>query len=113
MRAFWIRFGALLKKELILLPKNPKSRLTLFLPPVAQLLVLSYAATMELREMDFAILDRSASAASRELIARFSRSGVFRRREDLRSEQEMKERISRREKSWSARSGPAGRRRCR
>ena len=97
MRAFWIRFGALLKKELILLLKNPKSRLTLFLPPVAQLLVLSYAATMELREMDFAILDCSASAASRELIARFSRSGVFRRREDLRSEQEMKERISRRE----------------
>ena len=97
MNAFLIRFTALLKKELLLLLKNPKSRLTLFLPPVAQLLVLSYAATMELKEMDFAVLDRSGSAASRELTARFSRSGVFRRREDLRSEREMGDRISRRD----------------
>ncbi len=97
MKTFLIRFGTLLKKELILLLKNPKTRLTLFLPPIVQLLVLSYAATMELKELDFAVLDHARSTASRELIARFSRSGVFHRKTDLHSEQEMGDRISRRD----------------
>ena len=51
------RFLALLKKELIQLLKNPKTRMTIFAPPIIQLFLLGYAATMDLKEIPLAILD--------------------------------------------------------
>ncbi len=91
------RLAALMKKELIQLLKNPKTRITLFLPPVMQLVVLGYAATMDLKEADFAVLDHSRSAASRELIAKFTGGGVFIRKPDFSSENDLNLRLSNRD----------------
>lgn len=88
------RMLALLRKELIQLLKNPKTRVTLFLPPVLQLVVLGYAATMDLKEVKFAILDHSRTEVSRQLAAKFSGNRIFREKAPLRSEKEMAERIS-------------------
>lgn len=91
------RMLALLRKELIQLMKNPKTRIALFLPPMVQLIVLGYAATMDLKEVKFAVLDHCNSEASRALAAKFSGSRIFHEKATLASEQEMADRISTRD----------------
>lgn len=88
------RFLALLKKELIQLLKNPKTRMTVFAPPVIQLFLLGYAATMDLKEVRFGVLDRAQTADSRNLTAEFTGSSTFRLRPPIRSEQDMRQRIN-------------------
>ncbi len=90
------RLLILLKKELIQLIKNPKMRITLFVPPIMQLLVLGYAATLELKRVDLGILDFSRSASSRELIAQFSGSKTFNVHVPLESEKELSRQIAER-----------------
>lgn len=88
------RFLALLKKELIQLLKNPKTRMTVFAPPVIQLFLLGYAATMDLKEVRFGVIDRAQTADSRNLTAEFTGSSTFRLRPPIRSEQDMRQRIN-------------------
>lgn len=90
------RMRALLNKELIQLFRNPKTRWTLFVPPIVQLFVLGYAATMDLKEVRFAVFDHSRSEASRALVAKFTGNRIFRQQPPIRSEKEMAERISNR-----------------
>lgn len=87
----------LLKKELIQLFRNPKMRVTLIVPPIMQLLVLGYAATLDLKRVDMAFLDYSRTAESRELRSRFAGSPTFVVASDLTSQQDMQERIGRRD----------------
>lgn len=91
------RFLALLRKELSQLLKNPKTRITLMAPPIIQLFVLGYAATLDLNEIRFAVLDYAGSANSRELIARFRGSGIFKEQQPLESYQSMRDRIDHRD----------------
>ncbi len=91
------RFRALLKKEFIQLLKNPKTRITVFMPPVLQLFLLGYAATMDLKEVPLGVLDHAQTQESRNLIAKFSGSSVFRMQPPLRSENDMRQRIDQRE----------------
>lgn len=96
MTIFLHRFGALLQKELIFLLKNPKTRFTLLLPPVIQLMVLGYAATMDLKQIRFAVLDESRSFHSRLLLAKFKGNRIFYEEPPLLSYDDMKSRIDRR-----------------
>ena len=68
---------ALTRKEFLALMKDKKSRFTIIIPPIVQLLVFGYAATYDLTYIPFAVYDEAHSAASRELIARFSGSPNF------------------------------------
>lgn len=90
------RLLILLKKELIQLVKNPKMRITLFVPPIMQLLILGYAATLELKKVDLGILDFSRSAESRSLIAEFSGSPTFHVHDPLQSEKDLAQQIDER-----------------
>ena len=72
------RIVALIIKEFLALLKDPKSRTVILVPPLAQLLVFSYAATFDLNEVPFAVYDEDRSHASRELVARFEGSEAFR-----------------------------------
>ncbi|MBI4459520.1 MAG: ABC transporter permease [Acidobacteria bacterium] len=71
------RIRRLLVKEFIQVFRNPRTRFVLFMPPMIQLFVFGYAATMDLRNVSLAIFDRDNSAASRELASRFVQSGYF------------------------------------
>ena len=93
------RLAALLKKELLQLLKNPKMRLSLFIPPVVQLVLLGYAATLELKEVDCAVLDHSRTAESREIKSRFQGSPTFVVQPDLESEEDLKFRMENRKRS--------------
>jgi ABC-2 type transport system permease protein len=79
MRDAILRILALIRKELLAILKDPRSRFSLLVPPMLQTLIFGYAATFDLSDVPYALLDRDRSAASRDLLARLDGSGVFRR----------------------------------
>jgi len=71
------RIIALIKKEFISIWKDPQSRMLIIVPPILQLLIFAHAATMEVRNIDMAVLDRSNTVQSRDLISEFKHSQWF------------------------------------
>ncbi|HEX2929782.1 MAG TPA: ABC transporter permease [Candidatus Binatia bacterium] len=77
------RIIALIRKELLAILKDPRSRYSLLLPPILQCLIYGYVATYDLNDVPYAVLDQDRSAASAQLLARFDGSRIFRRVADL------------------------------
>jgi ABC-2 type transport system permease protein len=73
------RVAALVKKELILVFKDPRMLRSLLVPPVIQCLVFGYAASFDLNNIPYALRDADNSAPSRELAAAFDGTGIFHR----------------------------------
>lgn len=71
------RIIALMKKEFWAIWKDPKSRMLIIAPPILQLLIFAHAATMEVRNIDMAVLDRCQTLESRNLIDEFKHSRWF------------------------------------
>lgn len=67
----------LLQKEFLQIFRNKGMLPIIFLMPVVQLVVLSFAATYELREVQFHLVDFDQSEASRQLVQKFQVSGYF------------------------------------
>lgn len=78
MKYFIQKVIALIKKEFITIWKDPKSRAIIIMLPLAQLIIFTNAATMEVKNIDIAIYDSSNSLESRELISKFEHSPRFR-----------------------------------
>jgi len=74
-----LRILALTRKELLAVLKDPRSRMSLLVPPVVQALIFGYAATYDLNHVTYAALDQDHSAASRQLLAGLDGSGIFER----------------------------------
>ncbi|HEX9142686.1 MAG TPA: ABC transporter permease [Candidatus Binatia bacterium] len=75
----FLRILALTRKELLAILMDPKTRLSLFLPPILQCLIYGYVASYDLNDVPYAVLDQDRSAASQKLLARLDGTGVFRR----------------------------------
>ena len=73
------RIANMCHKEFLAVVKDPKTRAILFVPALVQSMLFGYAATFDLSDAPYVLLDQSRSAASTELIARLEGSGVFRR----------------------------------
>lgn len=73
------RIIALIKKEFWAVWKDPKSRVLIIAPPIIQLIIFAQAATMEVRNIDMAVLDRSNTLQSRNLIDEFKHSRWFKK----------------------------------
>jgi ABC-2 type transport system permease protein len=91
------RIAVLIRKELIAILKDPLSRLILLLPIVLQSLLFGYAATFDLNEVPYALLDSDHSEAAKDLIAQFDGAGVFHRVTDLRNANQIGETIGRKQ----------------
>jgi ABC-2 type transport system permease protein len=89
-----LRILALARKELLAILKDPRSRISLFVPPIMQCLIFGYAATYDLNNVPYAVIDQDRSAASRDLLARLDGSGIFTRIADLRSPDQIKDFIN-------------------
>jgi len=74
-----LRILALTRKELLAVLKDPRSRFSLLVPPILQGLLFGYAATFDLNDVPYAVLDHDRSVASSALLARLDGSGVFHR----------------------------------
>ena len=77
LAAALLRILALTRKELLAILKDPRSRITLFVPPIMQCLIFGYAMTLDLNHVPYVVIDQDRSAASRELLARLDSSGTF------------------------------------
>ena len=93
MRDVILRILALTRKELLAMLKDPRSRVTLFLPPIIQCLIFGYAATYDLNHVPYAVLDQDRSGASHDLLARLDGSRFFERVADLRNIADIKAHI--------------------
>jgi ABC-2 type transport system permease protein len=74
-----LRILALARKELLAVFKDPRARMSLFIPPVVQTLIFGYAATYDLNHVPYAVWDRDRSAASSQLLAGLDGSHIFQR----------------------------------
>lgn len=69
----------LIQKELMIILKDPASRVILFAPVLMQSLLFGYAATFDLNNVPYAVLDQSRGQASTELLAHLDSTNVFHR----------------------------------
>ncbi len=72
------------------------NRLIIVGPPLVQLLLFGYAATLDLTRVDYAVLDHDRTITSRELVSKFTGSGIFKEVIRVESEQEASAAIGRR-----------------
>ena len=71
------RIGNMVKKEFIQTLRDPRMRWLLFGPPLIQMLVFGYAATLDVKNVALSVLDLDNTQESRELVAHFSASRYF------------------------------------
>ena len=75
---FWKQVRHVFIKEFAQLRRNPDMLRILFIAPFVQMLAFGYAATTDVKDIPFVLVDQDRSPASRTLIERFIGSGYFR-----------------------------------
>jgi ABC-2 type transport system permease protein len=73
----WTRLSALIAKELWAAFRDPKARIALVLPPIVQLFLFAFAATLEVSNVPVGVLNQDWGVASEQLISRFERASAF------------------------------------
>jgi len=68
---------SLIVKELLANWRDRRNRIILLISPMIQVLIFSFAATQEVKNVPLAVFDESRSVLSRELISRFEGSPQF------------------------------------
>jgi ABC-2 type transport system permease protein len=89
------RIRHLLQKEFIQTFRDPRTRWLLFGPPVIQMMVFGYAATLEVNHVAFSVLDRDNTQESRDFVARLSGSRYFDLKAQATRKEELREAIDR------------------
>ncbi len=73
------RLAALILKELLVTLRDPRGRSIVIVAPIVQLVVFAFAATLEVRNAEIAIVDLDQGRSGREITARLDASPVFAR----------------------------------
>lgn len=73
------RICSLIVKEFIAVWQDKRSRLFLFLPPLIQLFVFAFAATLDVKNISIAFLNKDYGKESHEVIQRFYGSRYFKK----------------------------------
>ncbi len=71
------RIKTILIKEFLQIFRDPRMRFTIFAPPIIQVLIFGYAATMDITHVPTAVYDQDNTKQSREVIRDFSYSKYF------------------------------------
>lgn len=74
MRFFNPRLRAQIIKELLSVLRDPRSRIVLIVPPIMQLIIFSFAATLDVTNIDVAVYNRDAGNASHEFLSQVAAS---------------------------------------
>lgn len=83
------RIISLVYKELLAVWRDGKSRLVLIVPPLVQLFVFAFAATLDVKNVQIGILNRDHGEQSIELVQRFNGAPTFSKITYLRSVDEI------------------------
>lgn len=73
----WNRIREIIRKELLQSFREPRTRLTMILPPIVQFLVFGFVVNLDVEHSRLAWLDHDNTPASRELRASFEASHYF------------------------------------
>jgi ABC-2 type transport system permease protein len=73
----WTRLTALILKELLAAFRDTRSRVALVVPPIVQLFLFAYAATLEVRNVPVGVVNEDWGAAADQLVNRFERTSAF------------------------------------
>ena len=84
------RMLTIVRKELLVLLSNRTSRFLIVVPPLLQIVVFGWAATMEVRNVDVAVLSRDSGLWSREILHRIEGSPTFRSVSHLMGEEQVR-----------------------
>lgn len=71
------RLLALIRKEFLALLRDRRGRMALIAPPLMQLLVFAFAATLEVRNNSLTVFDQDNGPVAHELVSRLTRAGAF------------------------------------
>lgn len=72
---FFVRIASLVKKELLAVLRDKKSRMALIIPPVIQICIFGYAATMNVTRVPYVVLDKDGGETAAQYIA--DREGLY------------------------------------
>lgn len=87
------RMMTIVRKELLVLFGNRVSRFMIIIPPLLQIVVFGWAATMEVRNVRVAVVNNDNSLWSREIIHRLEGSKTFKSIVWLNGDQDIKKEI--------------------
>src|SRR5881296_2682080 len=73
----WERIGEIVRKEVLESMRENKTRLSLFLPPLIQLLIFGYAVNLDVEHTQIAWMDMDRTPESRDLGSAFAASRYF------------------------------------
>jgi ABC-2 type transport system permease protein len=71
------RLAALIVKELLAAFRDPKARASFIFPPILQLFLFAYAATLEVSNVPVGVINDDWGMASVQLVSRFERASAF------------------------------------
>ena len=74
----WRRLLTIVRKELLVLFSNRVSRITLIVPPLMPVVMFGWAATLEVRNVDVAVLDHDGGPLAADIVHRLRGSPTFR-----------------------------------
>ena len=100
------RLKPLVVKELLSYLRDPRARLILVGPPLMQLLVFSFAVTLDVRNIDVAILDFDRGPVSAEVVAALEAAGFVDELVFADNDEQLRDLIDRREVLVGVRFGP-------
>jgi ABC-2 type transport system permease protein len=69
-----VRLKAMIVKELWALLRDPRGRITLIVPPIIQLFLFGFAATLEVKNITLGVYDRDQGGYSQEVVSRLAGS---------------------------------------
>lgn len=72
------RMAIIVRKELLVLLCNKVSRFLIIMPPLMQIVIFGWAATMEVRNVDVAVLNHDSGRWSRDIVHALEGSPTFR-----------------------------------
>ncbi|QIR75879.1 ABC transporter permease [Sulfurospirillum diekertiae] len=85
------RLWALIRKEALAIKNDKKSLFVVIVPPLIQVLIFSFAATLEVKNIDLAVFDHDGSQASQALIQDFKGSSYIKNLVQIKSEHDVAE----------------------
>jgi ABC-2 type transport system permease protein len=77
MKGALLRIGAMVRKEMRQLLRDPRTRMMIFVAPLVQLVMFGYAVNTDIRNTKTVVVDLDRTAASRALVDAFRSSGYF------------------------------------
>lgn len=92
-RINWRRVKTIVRKELLVLLGNPASRFLIIVPPLLQIVIFGWAATLEVRNVEAAFVNHDSGLWSREIIHRLEGSPTFKSVRALSGEAEIKQEL--------------------